>query len=81
MKMKIDKGVPLPDGAKVRGKLEEVYAPIYSKMKIGDSIKFPGGRELDSGYNYACRYSRRYKKNEWRFRTSQVGEYRMWRTA
>lgn len=78
-RLKIEHGVRIPTGAKVRGALEEIWAPVLGKMRIGDSIRFDTGREVIMAYTWATRYSRRYKKNKWRFRTSQVGECRMWR--
>ena len=79
-KIKIESGIPVPD-YNMHGQLELIYAPIFSKMKKGDSIKCENDRELIKLYTYATKYSRRFKKNEWHFKTTRVNEYRIWRIA
>lgn len=79
-KYQIKRNRPIPMAKLSQGQLGEIEK-VVAKMRVKDSIEFDTYLEMLKFMQRARRYSRWYKKNQWRFQQSQVGGLFIWRVA
>jgi len=74
-KIKIEKGIPIPDGRQSNGGREEKYP--FKSMAVGDSFLFPNGATESSCYAIGYYWSRKTKQT-FKVRKTDQG-MRCWR--